>query len=88
MHKTIFKSPNDLTFDWIRVFDDLYENSLLLKSLISIKLEFDNGRLWEIDIDSTDDHACEKIKFVFHEYKKEIIKLDLSINVKSLKETI
>lgn len=56
---------------------------------MSIRLEFKNGSLWEIDIDRYNlqsTSTAEKIKSIVKEYKTEIVRLDFSIDIDKLKK--
>lgn len=58
-----------------------------------IRLEFSNGRIWEIDIqdqmaESQTHIISEKILETFQEYKEEITKVDFKIDISRLKSDI
>ena len=50
MPKPLFKPPKHLVQEWPEVFEDLYMNTMPVHYLESIRLEFGNGRIWEINI--------------------------------------
>ena len=61
--------------------------------LKSVRLEFNNGRIWEIDIqeqlsNATNDIVAEKLLDTFTEYKEEITKVDFTIDIQRLKQDI
>lgn len=61
--------------------------------LNSIKLEFKNGRVWEIRVPdllakAAADDVADKLLDIFQEYNEEISKLDFEIDVEKLKEDI
>ena len=61
--------------------------------LKSVRLEFNNGRIWEIDIqeqlgNTTNDIVAEKLLDTFQEYKEEITKVDFIIDIQRLKQDI
>ena len=61
--------------------------------LKSVRLEFNNGRIWEIDIqeqlsNTTNDIVAEKLLDTFQEYKEEIIKVDFAVDIQKLKEDV
>jgi hypothetical protein len=64
------------------MFDNFDITPLLMDNLSSIRLEFNNGRLWEINItDNTD--IIKKIKTIFCEYETQISKIDFCLNLKN-----
>lgn len=61
--------------------------------LESIRLEFGNGRIWEINIkeqlaNSHGDVIANRLVETFAEYKEEIKKIDFKIDVERLKTDI
>lgn len=59
----------------------------------SLRLEFNSGRVWEIDIveqlcDLSSDAVADRIIDTFNEYRNEIIKVDFSIDIDKLKKDI
>ena len=93
MPKPLFKPPKHLVKDWPEVFEDLYMNTMPVAYLEMIRLEFGNGRVWEIDIQEQLQHAdsdsiADKLVDTFQEYKEDIQKIDFKINVDKLKADI
>lgn len=93
MPKPLFKLPMHLVQEWPEVFEDIHMNTMPVAYLKSVRLEFDNGRIWEIDIqeqlgDASKDIIAGKLLDTFNEYQKEIIKIDFSIDVQRLKQDI
>ena len=75
------------------MFEDLYMNTMPVAYLNSIKLEFKNGRVWEIRVPdllakAEADDVADKLLDIFQEYNEEISKLDFEIDVEKLKEDI
>ena len=61
--------------------------------LETIRLEFGNGRIWEINIkeqlaNSHSDVVAGKLVETFAEYKEEIKKIDFKIDIERLKKDI
>jgi hypothetical protein len=61
--------------------------------LESIRLEFGNGRIWEINIkeqlaNSHSDIVANKLVETFAEYKEDIKKIDFKIDIERLKKDI
>jgi len=93
MPSPLFKSPDKLVKEWPEVFDDLYMNTMPIAYLENLRLEFNSGRLWEINVkeqlnDFSSDIVIEKILNTFNEYQNEIIKVDFSIDIEKLKSDI
>ena len=93
MPKHLFRPPSHLIKEWPEVFEDMYMNTMPVAYLKSVRLEFNNGRIWEIDIqeqlsNATNDIVAEKLLDTFTEYKEEITKVDFTIDIQRLKQDI
>jgi hypothetical protein len=91
--KQFFRPPNELIQEWPEIFEDLYMSTMPVSYINSIRLEFSNGGIWEIDVreqskNLTDNYLSDKILETFYEYKDEISKVDFSINIEKLKKDI
>jgi len=68
-------------------------NTMPVHYLESIRMEFGNGRIWEINIkeqlaNSHSDIVANKLVETFAEYKEDIKKIDFKIDVERLKKDI
>lgn len=93
MSKRLFKPPSHLVKEWPEVFEDLYMNTMPVAYLEVIRLEFKNGRIWEIDIkeqlsESHSQLVADKLVDTFQEYQEEISKIDFKIDVEKLKKDV
>lgn len=93
MSKRFIKPPNDLIKQWPEVFEDLHMSTIPVNYLDTIRLEFTNGRIWEIDIEQSfyQDNVhlmTENVIDTFYEYQDEIVKIDFKINVEKLRKDI
>ena len=93
MPKHLYRPPSQLIKEWPEVFEDMYMNTMPVAYLKSVRLEFNNGRIWEIDIqeqlgNATNDIVAEKLLDTFQEYKEEITKVDFAIDIQKLKEDV
>lgn len=75
------------------MFEDLYMNTMPVAYVKSLRLEFKNGRIWEVDVyeqlkECSTDLVSEKILQTFQEYRDEISRVDFSIDIDKLKEDI
>lgn len=93
MPKKFFRTPLDLVKEWPEVFEDMYMNTMPVAYLKGLRLEFKNGRLWELDVqDQISEHSndviAQKLLEIFEEYKEDIAKISFTIDVIKLKEDI
>lgn len=93
MSKPLFKPPRHLVKEWPEVFEDLYMNTMPVAYLINLRLEFNNGRIWEINIQEQLDNAdaeavASKLLETFQEYRNDIKKIDFQMDVERLKKDI
>lgn len=93
MSKHFFKPPKTFVKEWPEVFEDLYMNTMPVQYLHSIRLEFHNGRIWEIAVDDHIDinHTqtlTDKLIDTLHEYSEEIKRIDFQVDIDRLKSDI
>ena len=93
MSKPLFKPPKHLVQEWPEVFEDLYMNTMPIHYLEMIRLEFENGRVWEIDVReqlevADGDAIANKLIDTFQEYRDDIKKMDFKIDIEKLKKDI
>lgn len=93
MPKQLFKPPGHLIKEWPEVFEDLYMNTMPVAYLNKLRLEFLDGRIWEINIeDQLDEEESEgvadKLLSIFQEYREEIKKIDFEMDIERLKKDI
>ena len=61
--------------------------------LVMLRLEFNNGRIWEIDVQEKLEHEdprdiADKLLDTFQEYRNDIKKIDFKIDIDKLKKDI
>ena len=93
MPNPLFKPPRHLVKEWPEVFEDLYMNTMPVAYLDSVRLEFTDGRVWEIDVKNeltkqTADGIEDVLIGTLQEYKDEIKKIDFKVDVDRLKKDI
>lgn len=93
MPKPLFKPPKHLIKEWPEIFEDLYMNTMPVAYLLLLRLEFNNGRIWEIDVQEqigkTDPQVmAEKLLSTFKEYRDDIKKIDFQMDIERLKSDI
>jgi hypothetical protein len=89
----LFRPPNHLVKEWPEIFEDMYMNTMPVAYVKSLRLEFQSGRVWEINVveqleDLSSDVLTDRIIETFNEYRNEITRVDFSIDVDKLKEDI
>jgi hypothetical protein len=93
MPNPLFKPPRHLVKEWPEVFEDLYMNTMPVSYIDFINLEFQDGRIWQIDIkqqlaEDEPDSVAERLMFTLTEYKNTITKIDFKIDIDRLKKDI
>lgn len=58
-----------------------------------IKLQFKDGRVWEIDVaavseNNSSDESANQLSSIIEEYQNEIVKIDFTINIEKLKKDV
>lgn len=79
--------------EWPEVFEDLYMNTMPVAYLILLRLEFINGRIWEINVqeqlaNAEAEEIANKLLNIFQEYRNDIKKIDFQMDVERLKNDI
>jgi hypothetical protein len=93
MPNPLFKPPRHLVKEWPEVFEDLYMNTMPVAYLDSVRLDFIDGRVWEIDVKTeltkqTSENIADILLNTLQEYKDEIKKIDFKVDVTRLKNDI
>ena len=93
MANPLFKPPRHLVKEWPEVFEDLYMNTMPVAYLDHVHIEFEDGRIWEIDVrqqlgEKTAEDIAGVLLNTMSEYKDEITKLDFKVNIQKLKKDI
>lgn len=93
MPNPLFKPPRHLVKEWPEVFEDLYMNTMPVAYLDSVRLDFIDGRVWEIDVKNeltkqTSENIADILLNTLQEYKDEIKKIDFKVDISRLKNDI
>lgn len=93
VHRQYFKPPKHIVKEWPEVFEDLYMNTMPVAYVDTMILEFNDGRIWQIDIkeqlkDTDPNDVAKRLLETLSEYKDTIKKLDFKINIQKLKDDI
>ncbi len=75
------------------MFEDMYMNTMPVHYLDMIRLEFLDGRIWEINVqeqlcDLPNDLVADRLVDTFQEFKDDIKKIDFKIDIERLKSDI
>jgi hypothetical protein len=93
MPKPLFKPPRHLVEEWPEVFEDMYMNTMPIHYIDMVRMEFNDGRVWEINIqeqlyDLPNDLVSSRLVDTFQEFKEDIKKIDFKIDIDRLKKDI
>lgn len=93
MPRPLFRPPRHLVREWPEVFEELYMNTMPVAYLDSVRLDFTDGRVWEIDINSelakqSADNIADVLGHTLQEYKNEIKHIDFKVDVERLRKDI
>jgi len=92
-HRQYFRPPKHIVKEWPEVFEDLYMNTMPVAYVDTMILEFNDGRVWQIDIreqlkDADPNDVAKRLLDTLSEYKDTIKKIDFKINIQKLKDEI
>ncbi len=93
MPNPLFRPPRHLVKEWPEVFEDLYMNTMPVAYIDFIHLQFQDGRVWQIDVraqlsEDDADSVAERLMTTLQEYKETITKIDFKIDIDRLKKDI
>jgi len=85
------KLPQEVINHWPEVFEDVNIDVVPLEYLHSVRVEFTDGKMWDIAIDTqkNDVKTIEKsLEELFEEYKDQIKNIDFKLNTNKVKNDI
>lgn len=93
MPKKNFRPPHSLVKEWPEIFGDMYISTMPIEYLLSIRLEFHDGRIWEIAVDeqrntTTAQAIADKLIETLQEYKEDVRQVDFKVDIDKLKKDI
>ena len=93
MPKPLFKPPRHLVEEWPEVFEDMYMNTMPIHYIDMVRMEFNVGRVWEINLqeqlyDLPNEVVASRLVDTFQEFKEDIKKIDFKIDIDRLKKDI
>lgn len=88
-----FRPPKHISKEWPEVFEHIYMNSMPIRYIHGVELEFRDGRIWEVDISeqlpfSHEDDIVERLMSALNEMAGDIIGINFNIDVEKLKVDI
>ena len=91
--KTFYKPPEDIVKEWPEIFSEVYMEKMPIQYLHGVEIEFDDGRVWEIDIEeqipySSEEEVIEKILMALEEMSDEVKTINFTVDVHKLKDDI
>ena len=88
------KFPADVIRQWPEVFKDIDVHSVPMEYINTIHVEFNNGKVWDIDckakrsISKDSNHVSKEIEKLFEEYGDAIKGVDFRIDSRRVKKDI
>jgi hypothetical protein len=89
--KNLFRPPEHLVKQWPEVFEDLRMNTMPVSYLEILRIEFQDGRIWEIDLrelKADQNLLADRLVSILEEYQRDIKNIRFEINVEKLKTDI
>jgi len=85
------KLPKEVISHWPEVFDDVEINAVPLEYLDSIRVQFNDGKIWDIDINTSKNKVKDLEKSLddlFEQYQDHIKTVDFRLNTEKVKRDI
>jgi len=84
------KLPPDIVNYWPEIFNDVTIESVPVEYLHSVKITFDDGKVWEIDTARNPEGVSidEAIQALMDEYEDVIVNVDFRLDTERVKEDI
>ena len=82
------KLPPEVIRHWPEIFNDVEIHTIPVEYLVSIRVEFDDGKIWEIEIDPSkigdNDTIEDSLSEFFEEYSETIANIDFRLNTQKV----
>ncbi len=85
------KLPNDVIQHWPEVFNDIDIQTIPVQYLSTIRIEFKDGTIWEIDCAAkaeTGANLDKTIADLFEDYGNSILHVDFRLNTAKVKRDV
>jgi hypothetical protein len=81
--------PPDVVKHWPEVFNDVEIQTIPIEYLVSVRVEFDDGKIWDIELDkkkqdATREELEESLSTFFEEYSDSITNIDFRLDTKKV----
>ena len=89
--KSSKKLPKEVISHWPEVFDDVEINAVPLEYLDSVRVQFNDGKIWDIDINTSKNKVEDLEKSLddlFEQYQDHIKTVDFRLNTEKVKRDI
>lgn len=85
--------PENIIADWPEIFKDVEFKILPIQYLHSIRVQFQDGRVWDIDVEKTISKKpqfdiSKELETLFDQYEDVIANVDFRLNVERLKDDV
>lgn len=94
MHnKKPFRPPKHISQEWPEVFEHIYMSGMPIRYIHGVELEFNDGRVWEVDISeqlpfSHENEIVERLMSALKEMATDIVGINFNIDIEKLKKDI
>ena len=82
------KLPPDVIRHWPEVLKDVEIQTIPVQYLVSVRVEFNDGKIWEIDLDKTagtsEDVLEDSLSTFFREYSDSISNIDFRLDTQQV----
>ena len=89
--KSSKKLPQDIINHWPEVFDDVEIDVVPLEYLDSVRVQFTDGKVWDIDVNTKKNRVEDLEKSLdelFEQYQDHIKNVDFRLNTEKVKQDI
>jgi len=85
--------PQDVIDQWPEIFNDVNVEVIPLYYLDSVRVTFQNGKVWDIDTskalsEGADEDLESALDDIFNEYEEEIVNVDFRLDIEKVKKDI
>lgn len=89
----MFKPPKSVISEWPEVFEEIYMSTMPIQYIHGVEITFDNGRIWEININEqlefdNEEDIIQKLMLAFKDYQDEIQTINFQVDIGKLKSDV
>lgn len=84
------KLPQEVINHWPEIFKDITIESVPVEYLHSVKITFEDGKIWEIDTDKNPENVDieQALEALMEEYEDIIVNVDFRLDTEKVKNDI